>query len=67
MPILGYFALSMASVEVGSLAVAGRERLPRYPVPAVLMTRLAIDEARQGMGLGRALLVKAAIKAALNE
>ncbi|NCG19482.1 MAG: GNAT family N-acetyltransferase [Rhodobacterales bacterium] len=65
LPILGYFALSMASVEVGSLAVTDRERLPRYPVPAVLMTRLAVDNTRQGKGLGRALLVKAATKAVL--
>ncbi|MBT3223836.1 MAG: GNAT family N-acetyltransferase, partial [Proteobacteria bacterium] len=65
LPILGYFALSMCSVEVDSLSEADRARLPRYPVPAVLMTRLAVAKTRQGRGLGGALLIKAARKAVL--
>jgi ribosomal protein S18 acetylase RimI-like enzyme len=62
-PILGYFAVSMSSVEVESLSEADRARLPRYPVPAVLMTRLAVSANHQGHGLGGALLYKAAQKA----
>jgi ribosomal protein S18 acetylase RimI-like enzyme len=65
LPVLGYFALSMASVEVAGLNEADRQGLPRYPVPAVLMTRLAISASSQGRGLGRALMVKAAHKAVL--
>jgi len=65
LPVLGYFALSMASVEVAGLSESDRQGLPRTPVPAVLMTRLAISASRQGRGLGRALLVKAAQKAVL--
>ena len=65
LPILGYFALSMASVKVTGLGESDREGLPRYPVPAVLMTRLAISRTMQGKGLGSALLVKAANKAVL--
>ena len=65
LPVLGYFALSMASVEVAGLTEADRTGLPRYPVPTVLMTRLAVSAPMQGRGLGRALLVKAASKAML--
>jgi ribosomal protein S18 acetylase RimI-like enzyme len=64
-PVLGYFALSMASVEVAGLREADRQGLPRYPVPVVLLTRLAVAASCQGRGLGRALLVKAAHKAVL--
>lgn len=62
-PVLGFFALSMASVHVEDLPEAERARLPRYPVPAVLLTRLAVHSDHQGSGLGRALLFKAAQKA----
>jgi len=65
LPVLGYFALSMASVEVAGLNESDRQGLPRYPVPAVLLTRLAISASRQGHGLGRALMVKASQKAVL--
>jgi ribosomal protein S18 acetylase RimI-like enzyme len=65
LPILGYFALSMTSVELENLSAADRRRLPRYPVAAVLMTRLAVDVSLQGQGLGRSLLFKAAGKALL--
>lgn len=37
-----------------------RNKMPRYPsVPAVLMGRLAIDQAHTGKGLGAALLIDA--------
>jgi GNAT superfamily N-acetyltransferase len=65
LPILGYFAISMCSVAVTSLTEADKAHLPRYPVPAVLMTRLAVATAAQGRGLGGALLYKAAEKALL--
>jgi len=63
--IVAYFALSMSSVEVDSLSDADKARLPRYPVPAVLLTRLAVSTAHQGQGLGGALLYKATKKALL--
>jgi len=36
-----------------------RQRLPRYPVPVVLLGRLAVVESRQGKGLGSILLADA--------
>src|SRR5882762_2951057 len=47
--IAGYFSLATGSVE--RAAVAGQEsldRLPRFPVPAILLARLAVDERVQG-------------------
>ena len=65
LPILHYFAISMCSVEVSSLSEADRAKLPRYPVTAVLVTRLAEATVAQGRGLGGALIFKAAEKALL--
>jgi GNAT superfamily N-acetyltransferase len=58
--IAGYFSLSAASVERSSVApVSALDRLPRFPIPAVLLARLAVDERVQGQGLGRYLLEEA--------
>ncbi|HWN66226.1 MAG TPA: GNAT family N-acetyltransferase [Haliangium sp.] len=58
--LAGYFSLATASVERASLdAIPRLQRLPRFPVPAVLLARLAIDERVQGQGLGRYLFEEA--------
>ncbi len=60
-PVLaGYFSLATVSVE--RAAVAGLpvlDRLPRFPIPGVLLARLAVDTRVQGQGLGRYLLEEA--------
>jgi len=52
-PLLaGFFTLSAASVD-RALVVAGElDRLPRFPIPAVLLARLAVDRRVQGQGVG---------------
>jgi GNAT superfamily N-acetyltransferase len=51
--IAGWYALSVASVERARLPSDGElGGLPRFPVPAVLLARLAVDRRVQGQGLG---------------
>ena len=57
--LAGYYTLSAASFRRESLPAAHARRLPRYPVPGVILGRLAVDRASQGRGLGRRLLVDA--------
>ena len=58
--LAGYFSLATASVERASIeAIPGLDRLPRFPVPAVLLARLAVDDRVQGQGLGRYLFEEA--------
>jgi len=52
--IEGYYAISSASIDFTNWP-AGL-RLPRYPVPVVLLGRLAVDARAQGQGVGQALL-----------
>src|SRR5204863_8918037 len=54
--VLGYFSLSAAQLQLTELQPFDRARLPRYPVPAVRMGRLAIAREHQGGGLGEWLL-----------
>lgn len=58
--LAGYFTLATASVEHSPAdAMESLRRLPGFPIPAVLLARLAVDERAQGQGLGRYLFEEA--------
>jgi GNAT superfamily N-acetyltransferase len=54
--ILGYYTLAAAQLRLLDLALADQRRLPRHPVPAARLARLAVARDEQGRGLGAALL-----------
>jgi ribosomal protein S18 acetylase RimI-like enzyme len=55
--IAGYFTIAATSVSSESLAtLPGLSRLPSFPIPGILLARLAVDTNAQGQGLGRYLL-----------
>jgi GNAT superfamily N-acetyltransferase len=53
--IVGYYALASGAVNVAAAPGRFRRNMPD-PIPVVVLARLAIDQAHQGRGLGRALL-----------
>jgi GNAT superfamily N-acetyltransferase len=55
----GYHTLSMAQVKLRSLPESQCKNLPKYPLPAVRLGRLAVDRQWQGTGLGEILLIDA--------
>ena len=57
--VCGFYGLGASSFRREKLPVAQAKRLPHYPVPAVLLGRLAVDEAMQGKGLGAFMLMDA--------
>lgn len=57
--VCGYYSLSATSFQRGSLPDDQAKRLPRYPVPAALLGRLAVDSGVKGLGLGAFLLMDA--------
>jgi GNAT superfamily N-acetyltransferase len=57
--ISGYYSLSAASFSREDLPPEMARRLPRYPIPAAILGRLAVDRAYQGRGLGEFLLFDA--------
>lgn len=66
--IAGYYTLAAASIPLIDLPEKTAKNLPRYPsVPAVLLGRLAVDQAFKGLGLGAALLGDAVNRALRTE
>ncbi len=60
--IIGYYSLCMFSV--GSRDAPPPVRIGVYPIPAVLLARLAVDRRHQQRGLGSGLLLNALLLAA---
>ena len=54
--IVGYYTLAASSVQFENLPV---RQLPHYPIPMILLARLAVGLSHQGQGVGRELLFNA--------
>jgi GNAT superfamily N-acetyltransferase len=61
--ILGYHTVSMAQVSFKEIPEELSGGIPRYPIPAMRIGRLAVDSSAQGMGLGGELLRDALFRA----
>ena len=58
--LAGYFSLATVSVDrEHASGVRELDRLPRFPIPGVLLARLAVDSRVQGQGLGGHLFEQA--------
>jgi ribosomal protein S18 acetylase RimI-like enzyme len=62
--VLGYYSISFGSISLAGLSLAEQKKLPKHPVPAARMGRLAVDESERGKGYGD-LLLQNAIKRCL--
>jgi ribosomal protein S18 acetylase RimI-like enzyme len=61
--IIGYYTLSMTSIDLGELPQAIAKKLPKYPLIGVtLIGRLAVASNYQGLGWGKLLLMDALYK-----
>ena len=55
----GYYSLSVSKLRGESLPEEVRRKLPRHPLPTVLLSRLAVDQRAKGQRLGETLLLDA--------
>jgi ribosomal protein S18 acetylase RimI-like enzyme len=54
--VVGYYALSAGSVEAEEAPPRVAKGMAKYPIPVVILTRLAVDVGEQSRGLGSSLL-----------
>jgi GNAT superfamily N-acetyltransferase len=57
--IAGFYSICMAQVSHTSFPAKDQRRLPRYPVPAMRLSQLAVNQSAQGQGLGKVMLARA--------
>lgn len=63
--ILGYYSLSNCQIAREDLSEQEAKTLPRHPVPAVMLARLAVEQSQQGKRYGQWLLMDAIKRCAL--
>jgi GNAT superfamily N-acetyltransferase len=61
--IHGYYTVSASVIEYESLPESYQRGMPAYPIPAMLIGRLAVDNSIKGQGLGSELLADALYRA----
>jgi GNAT superfamily N-acetyltransferase len=54
--VVGYYSLSAGGVPFDSIPADVAKRLPRHPLPIIVLGRLAVDLQAQKQGLGERLL-----------
>jgi GNAT superfamily N-acetyltransferase len=57
--VAGYFSLTVGQVDVVDVPERVRKGMGRYPIPVVILARLAVDLRDQGRGIGRGMLMDA--------
>lgn len=57
--VLGYYSISAGAIDREKLPARAAKRFPSFPIPIARLTRLAVNQAFQGHGLGEHLLMDA--------
>ena len=57
--VLGYYTLSALSIDLSALPSDLAKKLPKHPIPAALIGRLAVSSESQRTGIGKILLADA--------
>lgn len=54
--VVGYFSLTVGQVDTLDAPERIRQGMGRYPIPVVILARLAVDRGSQGLGIGVGML-----------
>ena len=57
--ILAYYSISMCEISLSAIPNSIRQKLPKYPIPAARIGRLAVDKSVQQKGFGKLVLIDA--------
>src|ERR1700676_5434004 len=60
--VVGYYSLAYGSVAQLGAPPSITKGIGNYPVPVMILARLAVDRAEKGQGLGKALLKDALLR-----
>lgn len=60
--VVGYYTLAFGSISHDEATRRIKAELPQYPIPIMLLARLAVDQREAGHGLGKGLLKDALLR-----
>lgn len=60
--VAGYYTLTYGSISHEDATPQIKAEMPQYPIPVMLLARLAVDQKEAGRGLGKGLLKDAMLR-----
>lgn len=60
--VTGYYTLTYGSISHTQATEKVKKRMPNYPIPVMILSRLAVSEQYQKLGLGKGLLKDALLR-----
>lgn len=60
--VVGFYSLVAGAVEHNAVPPRVSKGLGKYPIPVIILARLAVDKDYQGLGLGKGLLKDALLR-----
>jgi predicted N-acetyltransferase YhbS len=54
--VVGYYSLAVGQIDTADAPERVRKGMGQYPIPVMLLARLAVDNSYQGQGIGTGLL-----------
>ena len=57
--VIGYYTLAAGAITFEHLPTEASRKLPKRPIPVILLARLTVDQSAQGKRLGEGLLLDA--------
>ncbi len=60
--VVGYYSLAFGSISHEDATQKIKDELPQYPIPIILLARLAVDVKEKGHGLGKGLMRDALLR-----
>ena len=60
--VVGFYSLTVGQVDVNEASERVKKGMGKYPIPVVVLARLAVHHVYQGRGIGRGMLRDAILK-----
>jgi GNAT superfamily N-acetyltransferase len=54
--VVAYYSLAVGQIDTADVPERVRKGMGQYPIPVILLARLAVDDSYQGQGIGTGLL-----------
>lgn len=54
--VVAYYSLAVGQIDTADVPERVRKGMGQYPIPVILLARLAVDDSYQGQGIGAGLL-----------
>lgn len=61
--VVGFYSLTVGQVDLEQVSERIKKGMGKYPIPVVILARLAVHHTFQGKGIGKAMLKDAILKA----